>query len=164
MILLKKELLDRLVEASRTSARKRMNYNLHTSRDEAVQRFFNAMETDTYIRPHRHVEPNKFELFLCVRGRGAVVTFNDDGNIDDIALLSPNGECMGVEIPSYTWHTIVSLSPGTVFFEAKQGPFVPISDKDFAPWAPDPSDPEYTDYLERLKEKAASLVPDQYAD
>lgn len=152
MIRIKKELIESLTEAARRSSRKRMNYNLHKSMDENVQRFFNAFETDSYVRPHRHVQPGRFELFLCIRGKGAAIIFADDANITDTSILSPGGECIGVEIPDNTWHTIIALSPDTVFFEVKEGPYMPIEDKDFAPWAPDAADPGHVDYLKNLRE------------
>ncbi|MFQ5329645.1 MAG: WbuC family cupin fold metalloprotein [Thermodesulfobacteriota bacterium] len=147
--------LDRLVESATASPRKRMNYNLHQSPEARVQRFFNALEDDTYIRPHRHVEPDKFECFFCVRGRGAAIVFDESGTITDTVILSPDGECLGVEIPPHTWHTIISLAPGSIFFEVKEGPYTPLTDKEFAPWSPEPDGAEQGDYLTTLKKAVA---------
>jgi hypothetical protein len=43
---------------------------------------------------------------------------------------------LGVDIPHGTWHTLVALASGTVFFEAKAGPYVALSEAERAPWAP----------------------------
>lgn len=155
MIKIKNEMIDDLVESARNSPRRRMNLNVHKSLDEKIHRFFNAMEPDTYVRPHRH-EDERFELFLCIRGEGAAVTFDDHGNITDVAILSLERECVGIEIPPKTWHTIISLSSGTVFFEVKEGPYRAISDKDFAPWAPEPENPDAAIYLDRIRGKVVS--------
>lgn len=37
---------------------------------------------------------------------------------------------------SGTWHTLAVLEPGTVLFELKPGPYLPLADKEFAAWAP----------------------------
>lgn len=152
MVRIKREAINKLVQAARSSPRKRMNLNIHQSLDARVQRFFNAMEPDTYVRPHRHTQEGRFEMFLCIRGKGAASTFDDRGKVINSLIISPDGDSIGIEIPPHAWHTILSLSPGTVFFELKEGPYAAIDDKDFAPWAPDPSDPGSGDYLRRLKE------------
>ncbi|MFQ5585616.1 MAG: WbuC family cupin fold metalloprotein [Thermodesulfobacteriota bacterium] len=149
------ERLDGLTKAARTSSRKRMNYDIHQSPDERVQRFFNAFESDTYVRPHRHAEQDRFELFLCIRGKGAAIIFDGEGNATDTAVLSPEGECIGVDIPPGIWHTIIALTPGTIFFEVKEGPYRPLDDKEFAPWAPEPESPDERYYLKELKERVA---------
>ncbi|MBM2838948.1 MAG: hypothetical protein HW415_1573 [Deltaproteobacteria bacterium] len=152
MICIKREAINNLVQACRSSQRKRMNLNIHQSLDARVQRFFNAMEPDTYVRPHRHVQEGRFEMFLCIRGKGAAITFDDSGKVLNTVTISPGGDSIGIEIPPHVWHTILCLSPGTVFFELKEGPYVAIDDKDFAAWAPDPSGPRSDDYLRKLKE------------
>ncbi|MEK6726994.1 MAG: WbuC family cupin fold metalloprotein [Deltaproteobacteria bacterium] len=152
MISIKREAINNLVQAARSSPRKRMNLNIHQSLDARVQRFFNAMEPDTYVRPHRHVQEGRFEMFLCIKGKGAALTFDDAGKVIDSVIISPDGDSIGIEIPPHAWHTILSLSTGTVFFELKEGPYAAIDDKDFALWAPDPSDTGCGDYLRRIKE------------
>lgn len=152
MIGIRKGSIDNLVESARSSPRKRMNLNIHKSLDARVQRFFNAMEPDTYVRPHRHVQDGRFELFLCLRGKGAAITFDEGGKVLNTVIISPDGDSIGIEIPPNAWHTILCLSSGTVFFELKEGPYTAIDDKDFAPWAPDPSNPGSIDYLRSLRE------------
>jgi cupin fold WbuC family metalloprotein len=152
MITIKREAINSLVQAARNSPRKRMNLNIHQSLDAMVQRFFNAMEPETYVRPHRHMQEGRFEMFLCIRGKGSALTFDNRGKVINSVIISPDGDSIGIEIPPHAWHTILSLSTGTVFFELKEGPYAAIDDKDFAPWAPDPLDSASDDYLRRLKE------------
>jgi hypothetical protein len=51
--------------------------------------------------------------------------------------LSENGPVHAVEIPEKAWHTMASLEKGSVLIEIKPGPYAPLSDKDFAAWAPE---------------------------
>ena len=132
------------------SERRRINHNFHQLQDPA-QRFLNAIEPDSYIRPHRHVNPTKDEAFLVMKGRGAVFVFSDQGDIEQVIELNVNKGNMGVDIPGGIYHTIVSLESGSVFYEVKAGPFDPTLDKGFASWAPEENSPEALDYLNHLK-------------
>ncbi|HMA36504.1 MAG TPA: WbuC family cupin fold metalloprotein [Chloroflexia bacterium] len=107
---------------------------------EAVQRMLNALEPGSYVRPHAHLTPPKVEVFLALRGRGLVVRFDPRGAILETAVLTPAGPQHGVEIPPGAWHTALALEPGTVFYEIKEGPYDPATDKTLAPWAPDEAD------------------------
>ena len=116
--------------------RLRSNHNLHPTLEDPIQRLLNAFEPGTYVRPHRHVEPERWELFLCLHGRAAVLTFDDSGSVQERLELDATGPTFAVEIAGGVWHTIASLAHGTVMFELKPGPYAPLSDKCFATWAP----------------------------
>jgi cupin fold WbuC family metalloprotein len=143
-------LLDELSLAARQRPRLRLNHNLHEDYLDLCQRLLNAVEPGTYVRPHRHLDPPRPECFVLLRGRMAVLLFTEDGGIDEIIPLTASGPCWGVDIPPGAWHSLVSLAPGTVFFETKPGPYLPLADKDFAPWAPAEESAETKDYLEFL--------------
>ena len=51
-------ILGRLASDVAASARGRLSLDLHASHAEACQRLFNAMELDSYLRPHRHHDPD----------------------------------------------------------------------------------------------------------
>jgi len=142
--------LDGLSRQARESPRLRKNLNLHDDYADPCQRLFNALEPGTYIRPHRHTEPPKPETFLIVRGALLLVIFDDEGLPSDAVRLATDGPNKAVDLPAGTWHMVIALNPGTVFFETKPGPYVALSDKDFAPWAPDESDPSSDVYLEQV--------------
>ena len=57
------EILTETSERAKASPRLRMNYNFHDLADP-VQRMLNAIEPESYIRPHRHFNPAKMEFFL----------------------------------------------------------------------------------------------------
>ncbi len=128
-------------------ARLRKNLNVHATLDAKVQRLFNAMEPGTYIRPHRHARPNGWELMLAVRGRFAILLFDDQAKVIERFELSPESGPFSVEIPAQTWHTVVSLETGTVMFEIKEGPYTPVEDKDFAGWAPEETETEALSFI-----------------
>jgi cupin fold WbuC family metalloprotein len=144
-------LLDALSLAARQSPRMRTNHNLHASYEDPCQRLLNAVEPGSYIRPHRHLEPAKPECFVLLRGRMAALIFNNDGAIERIVALTVGGGCQGIDIPAGTWHALVSLESGSVFFETKPGPYRALSDKDFAPWSPAEDSPEAGAYLRFLE-------------
>lgn len=118
------------------SARRRANWNLHPVLDDPIQRFCNAMEPGTYVRPHRHAGEGRWELFLALTGSAIIVTFDGGGLLKERVFIDAKGPNFGLEIPGDTWHTVAAAKAGTVLFELKPGPYVPLTDKDFAPWAP----------------------------
>jgi len=143
--------LDDLSRAAADAPRRRMNLNLHQDYSDLCQRLFNALEPGTYIRPHRHTEPPKTECFLAVRGRMALLLFDDAGTVVKSVIFGAGCEVLALDLPPGVWHSVVCLEPGSVFFETKPGPYVALSDKDFAPWAPLEGTPEAGVYLKTLK-------------
>ncbi len=153
MKIIESEHLDRLSREASDSPRLRKNLNLHSDYADICQRLFNAMEPGTYIRPHRHADPPKPECFMAIRGRMALIVFLDDGTIDQIVPFGDGCDVVAIDLPSTVWHSLVSLEPGSIFFETKPGPYVPLSDKDFAPWAPEEGSSEVAAYLSGLMSK-----------
>jgi len=145
--------LDELSREACASARLRKNLNLHDDYNEPCQRMFNALEPGTYVRPHRHLHPPKPECFMAIRGKLALVVFADDGAIDQVFSFGPGCDVVTIDLPPGIWHTVVSLESGSIFFETHPGPYAPLSDKDFAPWAPLEGAPEVQGYLAGLVEK-----------
>ena len=116
-------LLDSVSSEAKASPRLRMNYNFHQSLDDKCHRFLNAVEPGTKVEIHRH--PTKDESFVLLRGRVMVKTYNDDGTVIESVVLCPEEGLYGVDIPKNVWHNVESLKSGSVFFECKEGPFVP---------------------------------------
>lgn len=145
------ELLHQLTEAARTSPRLRMNHNLHPSDQSRCHRLLNAIEPASYIRPHRHLDPEKDEAFILVNGRLGVILFSDSGAVTETVILSRQSGILAADVPSGVFHTAVSLETGTVFFEAKSGPYLPLNGAEVAAWAPAEGDSGALQYLEQLK-------------
>jgi len=151
--LITRDLLDLVTAEAGTSPRLRKNFNFHPDDGATCHRLLNAIEPDSYIPPHRHLDPDKDETLVVLRGRLGVVIFDDSGAIREAAVLSPEGTVMGVDIPHGEMHTFVSLESGTVFFEAKAGPYRPIADNEKASWAPPEGSAEAEAYLASLRER-----------
>lgn len=130
-----------------------MNYNFHPNLEDPVNRMLNAMEPGTYIQPHKHEDPDRWEVFLALRGRFVVIIFDNEGNITDHVILDPDEGKYGVEIPERTYHTLMSLENGSVAYEIKEGPYMPSGAKNFAPWAPAEGDEGVNLYMEKLLQK-----------
>lgn len=154
MIAINNELLFALSDEAASSKRKRKNYNFHKEPQARIQRMLNAMEPGTYVRPHKHEDPDKLEVFFCIKGRIAVIEWTDQGEIIRIEILDPLLGNYGVEVPARTWHSLVSLEAGSVAWEVKDGPYDPADDKHFAPWAPAEGDPDAEVWLNDLIRKA----------
>ena len=139
-----------LIEDARASTRRRMNLNLHASTDAAVQRLCIATEPDTYIRPHRHPEPHKWEMLLVLKGRLDLLVFDESGIVTDRITLEPD-QTQLVELSPGTWHSFVCCEPGTVVLEVKEGAYIPTTEKDFAPWAPPENSAGVQSFLEWMR-------------
>lgn len=134
-LIIDQTMLDAASDAARESPRGRRNRNFHAANESPCHRLLNAIEPGSYVAPHRHLDPAKDESIVILRGRLGCVFFDDTGRIERKCMLSPN-DTVGVDIPHGTWHSIVALEPGTVFFEAKAGPYLPLSADETAAWAP----------------------------
>jgi cupin fold WbuC family metalloprotein len=153
MILIHQQLTTEVSEDAKNSPRLRKNLNFHTDYADPVNRMLNALEPGTYIRPHKHESPDKCEVFLILTGKALVIQFDDAGTIMKHAILDHSQGVYGIEIPPRIWHTIIALASRTVVYEVKPGPYAPIDDKNFAPWAPQEGSPESAAYLSSVLAK-----------
>jgi cupin fold WbuC family metalloprotein len=116
-------ILKQLSKKAKESPRKRHILNFHKSAEEPIHRMLNALEPETYVRPHKHQNPDKTESFIILKGSVLVLIFNDDGTIKEKIVLKGDQESYGVEIYPFEWHSLISLEEGTVIFETKNGPY-----------------------------------------
>lgn len=151
MKIINKQTLDQLSELARTNPRLRKNWNIHPNDDFPAHRLLNAMEPSSYIRPHRHLDPNKDETFMIVRGKLGILIFDDSGRVVETLLLDAAGDNIGADIPAGVFHTAVSLQAGTIFFEAKAGPFRMLAEEEKAHWSPEDETDESIVYLDIMK-------------
>jgi cupin fold WbuC family metalloprotein len=153
--LIDQALLDELCAEASASPRRRRNRNFHPRDDHPGQRLLNAMQPDSYIPPHRHLDPDKDETFVVLRGLLALLVFDDAGAVVRCLKIGHDAEVQGVDISHGTWHTAVALKPDTVFLEAKAGPYLPLTEAERAPWAPAENVPEAASYLAALRARSA---------
>jgi len=149
--IINRKLFARISAEGQASPRRRKNYNFHGSEADASHRLLNAMEPDSYIQPHRHLDVNKDETIIALSGRFGIVFFDQVGNVTEAVTLSPGGEAAGVNIPHGAFHSLVALEPGGLFFEAKGGPYQALTIAEKASWAPAEGEPGAAAYLAKLK-------------
>jgi cupin fold WbuC family metalloprotein len=134
--LIDQSLLNKTCQAATSAERLRKNANFHPSDEFPAHRLINAMQPGSYVRPHRHLDTSKDESIVVLQGRFGYLSFDESGNILEKITLSSGGPIYGVDIPHGTTHTLLALDPDSVFFEAKAGPFIPLSTNEIAPWSP----------------------------
>jgi cupin fold WbuC family metalloprotein len=105
------------------------------------------MEPETYVRPHRHADPETWEVLLILRGSLALTLFDEKGKVVERTVLRAGGPVTAVEFPQNSWHAPASLEPGTVVFEIKQGPYKPMEEENLASWAPNDGEPATAVFL-----------------
>jgi cupin fold WbuC family metalloprotein len=151
--------LSDLSARAETNSRRRQHLSIHQSYQEPCQRLFNAIEPDSYIRPHRHATDPRDEFLLAVRGEMALLAFDDAGTVTRVQRFASEkygpAFAAGIEVPASTWHTVLALRPGSVLLEVKAGPFDPAQPKDLAAWAPEEGSSSAGAYLQTLRERAA---------
>jgi hypothetical protein len=124
MKLIDKSLLDTVTSGAKESYRLRMNYNFHDSLDAPCQRLLNALEPETIVPIHRHQHTS--ETYILLRGKLRMMFYNDDKEIIEETVLSSESTNYGIHIPAGVWHAMEVLASGTVIFETKDGPYMPI--------------------------------------
>lgn len=152
--------LHTLSQAAAAHPRRRLNHNFHPDNTYPAHRLLNAIQPGSYVAPHRHLDPHKDETMLVVAGRLGVVFFDDDGEISQLTVAEAGGDVIGVDIPHGCWHTVLALTPDTVFFEAKAGPYLPLTDAEKAPWAPQEGSADVAAYLAQLHTRLAEACPE----
>lgn len=137
-------LFDTVADEALSSPRLRKNHNFHELPD-TVQRFINVLQPGSYIRPHRHLRPeesNGFEFFLVLQGEIGFLAFDEQGQVITTEHLKAQGPTYGLELAEGQFHSLIALTPDTVMFELKEGPYTPMEDKDFLPQFPQEATPE----------------------
>lgn len=151
IMLIDDALLGEVCAEAAASPRRRKNRNFHPRDDHPAHRLLNAMQPDSYIPPHRHLDPNKDETIIVLRGALGAVHFDDAGHVLQTWVLTSGGDCFGIDVPHGTWHTVLALQPGTVIFEAKSGPYQPLLPEEKAPWAPAEGAAGVAGYLRQIE-------------
>lgn len=131
MILIDNELLDSISLKAKDNVRLRMNFNLHQSLQEPVQRMLNALEPGTVLPVHRH--QNTDETYLMLRGSLNLKLYDANRTLLDTIELNPAKGKYGVSVPAGQWHTLEILEENTVLFELKEGPYIPFQPEDILP-------------------------------
>lgn len=123
--LLTKDILNKLTLNAMESSRLRMNYNLHETTFDRVQRLFNALEPGTKVPIHRHRDT--VETIVMLRGSLVIKFFDDRCEELERHVLRANSDIFGVNVPIGIWHDVEVLESGTILLEIKEGPYSPLT-------------------------------------
>ena len=126
MKIIDKSLLDTVTSGAKESNRLRMNYNFHDSLDAPCQRLLNALEPETIVPIHRHQHTS--ETYILLRGKLRMMFYNDDKEIIEETVLRSESPNYGIHLPAGVWHAMEVLTSGTVIFETKDGPYMPVQE------------------------------------
>ena len=152
MLKITNRLISAVSKKAKKSERKRSNYNFHRDYNDGIQRFLNAAEKGSYLRPHKHSLPGKWEAFILIKGRALVLEFDRRGKVRDHVTLDARRGCLGAELPPKAWHSFIPLENGTVLYEIARGPYT-INEKIFAPWAPGEGTPAAAEFNRNILRK-----------
>ena len=156
--------LNLLTQSAKQSSRQRQHKNIHQHYNDPCQRLFNAIGIDSYIRPHRHSIDPKDECLIAVRGRMALVVFDDVGQVQQVIRFgaqtaeSQQAIGVGINLPAGVWHTVIAEVPDSILFEVKSGPFNPDQAKEYPSWAPAENTPEAAVYLTELMHRVSFAI------
>lgn len=154
--LITQALLDASSAAAQSAPRRRQNLNFHTENEVPCHRLINAIEPDSYVPPHRHLARDKDESIVVLRGKIGILFFDDLGAITGRCVLTPDGDAVGANVMHGEFHSVVSLAAGSVFFEAKAGPYTALTEAERAGWAPAENTPGAAAYLQWMKSELAA--------
>jgi cupin fold WbuC family metalloprotein len=145
MKIINTNIISELLNKADSSARRRSNYNIHETAQDAIQRYLVASKRDSYFRPHRH--RSKSETAFVLRGRFDLLVFDDAALVTDRIALGCGLENMGFEMPPDVWHSWIPMIDDSIFLEVKEGPYDPASALEFASWSPPEGDARVSDFL-----------------
>ena len=138
------------------SERRRYPKLLHSPGDE-FNCVFNFIMQDSYMQPHLHPDAEKVEKIYLMRGKVAVLFFDDQGEIEKCTVLGKGGVKL-IEVPAFTWHTYVMLTDYAVTYETMMGVYQPHTWKKTSSWAPLENTKDASIYLQRLLLEVMSLT------
>lgn len=121
-------ILDDLTAKAKASPRLRMNLDLRNSADDQSQRMLNAIEPGTVMPIHRH--KGSSETVVIIRGRIRWLFYDEQGRITESTELWSDGDVRMLNVEKGRWHSLECLESGSVLFEAKDGPYQPLSPDD----------------------------------
>ena len=123
LMIVDRELIEKLFEQAKGNPRKRVNYDMRTSPEDGSQRMLNAMLPGTEVAVHRH--PNSNENVILIIGKMYEILYEvADGQLVETErlYLCPAEGKYGCQVPKGVWHTVEVVEP-SVLYEAKDGKY-----------------------------------------
>src|SRR5215207_6299774 len=155
LFVLTDEAVQATVKASHDSPRLRMIQPFHRSEQDTLHRMLNAVQPDSYVRPHRHLDPPKAEAWIVLRGRSCSSPSRRTAPFTAVSNCEPPRHRLWVDLAPGVFHTFLAIEPDTVVYEVKTGPYSASDDKTFASFAPAEGTPEASQYLKHLRQESA---------
>jgi len=147
------EVIAVLKKAATEHPLRRARLCLHSTEESKVHEMLIVLAMGTYIRPHRHHQ--KSESFHLLEGEVTILFFDDHGSLNQNRLMKVGQHLPCIyRINSPIYHTQILWSPFVVFYECTRGPYCP-DDTEYAPWAPDETQPSRIAYIENLRSACA---------
>ncbi|MBN2642318.1 MAG: WbuC family cupin fold metalloprotein [Victivallales bacterium] len=156
MIIANQQLFSELSQKAIESPRKRSHYNFHPSVEDDIHRLCMAAEPDSYVRPHRHSQEDRWELFIVLKGAVSVLIFTEDGVLKERYELEAGGDVCAVEIEQNVLHSFISKKSGSIVMEVKRGPYIPIPEADSGAWAPREGEDATPGFLQWMRNASPS--------
>lgn len=108
-----------------SSDRLRSHFMLYANHSEKVQRQIIAMLKGSYVEPHYHELPHRWEMFLLLHGEIRVCLYSITGTVSLDLIISENDPLPLIQFfPGYI-HSVECLSERALLLEVKEGPFDP---------------------------------------
>src|SRR5262245_47958528 len=132
--------LGAITERAIRSPRKRARLCAHPDAADPLHEMLICLAHSTYVRPHRHA--GKSESFHVIEGELDVVVFEESGGIREVIPMGSyeSGKVFFYRLAEPLFHTVVVNTPHALIHETTNGPF-DLAGTEFAPWAPQESDP-----------------------
>lgn len=120
-------LFEELICKAKKSHRLRVNYCLHKTQEDKVQKMINVICPGSEVHIHRHL--NTEETLVLLKGKIIIRYYNDKMiEIDNFELSSDNPV---IDIMREQWHSITVTEP-VILLEIKEGPYRPLMDVEIA--------------------------------
>jgi cupin fold WbuC family metalloprotein len=135
MRLIDNKTINTLLKEAEQSPRKRAHFLLHSHHQEPVQRILIALIKGSFVEPHYHKLPTKWEMFSVIHGELAIKIYDQLGNIKDSLVISDiDSQPKLIEFQHDEIHSVECLSETALILEIKEGPFIVKNAKHFPSW------------------------------
>jgi cupin fold WbuC family metalloprotein len=142
------ELIKSVINKAHDSTRRRAPILLHNSYSDMPQRFVNCLCPMTYIRPHKHLSSQHWEIKSWLLGKIILLIFDECGTVTHKFHMTEN-EMRVIEIPFNQYHSLVTDIP-SAYLEIRNCRYHPESDRLYADWSPEEKHPFAAQYVNLL--------------
>jgi len=137
-------LIQDTIKKSEDSPRGRAVSVLHPAEKPGIRLMVNAIQPESYIRPHMHESAD--EVWNVLTGRLRAVLFDERGKVTSSYDMESVDNNRAMYIPPGVFHTLISLEPNSSILETTIGPYNPDEYKNFASFAPEEPEGGVTAY------------------